>query len=46
MNAQSDNRDAGLDLEIHLAARRDDRYPLHLRLGDGQDFAGDFAAPL
>ncbi len=35
-----------LDFEIHIAACRDDRYPGHIRLGDGQDFNGDLSANL
>jgi hypothetical protein len=33
-----------LDLEIHIAARRDAHYPVRIRLGDEQDFHGEVAA--
>ncbi|HNT76985.1 MAG TPA: CHAT domain-containing protein, partial [Anaerolineae bacterium] len=35
-----------LDLEIHILPRTESGYPIYLRLGDGQDFAGNLAADL
>lgn len=35
-----------LDLEVHIFPRSESGYPLHLRLSDDQDFAGELTADL